>query len=178
MLIDFFCSHSSGINIYDVSDGRLIESFIGQMGRRIETIKMVQLESKTQIILYCTLTDRKYTIDKQINGVLYSGNVVQQVEFCVTEYRELSTITELSKNHIVITMHTEKKTQSATILYKLIENTDVDEKDQCCVCFHFTEKNKALIPRGHTQFCEKCIQGLKTCPLCEKEISRILPIYR
>jgi hypothetical protein len=174
-----FCSLSNGcVNIHDVSDGRLIESFFEQMGQRIETTKMVAFESKTQIILYCTLTDRKNVIDKQINGVLYSGNISTSAGPGVAERRELSIITELGKNHIVITMHTEKHTQSATILYKLIEETDVEEKDQCCVCFHFTEMNKALIPCGHTQFCEKCIGTLKICPLCEKEISSILPIYR
>ncbi len=78
---------------------------------------------------------------------------------------EGSEITELGDNHIVITMHTENKKEHVSLLYKLIEdmdvNTDVSRKDQCCVCLHFIEKNKALIPCGHTQFCEKCIGILK-----------------
>ncbi len=173
-----FCSHSNGVNIYDVSDGRLIESFFGQIGQRIATKKLIVLESKTQIILYCTITDRKNVIDKQINGITYCGNVIYPAKPGVMEYREGSEITQLGDNYIAITMHTENKAQYMSLLYKLIEDTDVDEKDQCCVCFHFTEKNKALIPCGHTQFCEKCIGVLKKCPLCEKEISSILPIYK
>lgn len=173
-----FCSHNEGVNIYDVSDGRLIESFFAQMGQRIATKKLVVLESKMQIILYCTITDRKSVIEKQINGAAYYGNVIYPAKPGVMERREGSEITQLSDNYIAIMMHTENKTQYASLLYKLIEDTDVDEKDQCCVCFHFTEKNKALIPCGHTQFCEKCIGVLKKCPLCEKEISSILPIYK
>ena len=29
-----------------------------------------------------------------------------------------------------------------TILHKIVEDSGIDEKDQCCVCFGFTEKNK------------------------------------
>lgn len=173
-----FCSHNEGVNIYDALDGRLIESFFAQMVGIRGPKKMVVLESKTQIILYCTITDRKNVIDKQINGVAYYGNVIYPAKPGVMEHRESSHITQLSDNYIAIMMHTENKTQCVSLLYKLIEDTDVDEKDQCCVCFHFTEKNKALIPCGHTQFCETCIGVLKKCPLCEKEISNILPIYK
>ncbi len=174
-----FC-HSSleGMNIYDLLDGHLIESIPVQWVCKIASKQLVALESKTQIILYCTMTGKKNIIDKHINGVLYCGKLNHPARPGVMEYRENSTIEELGKNHIMITMHTENKTQYASLLYKLIEDTDVDEKDQCCVCFHFTEKNKALIPCGHTQFCEKCIGTLKRCPLCEKEISSILPIYK
>ena len=34
-------------------------------------------------------------------------------------------------------------------MYKLIEDTGIDEKDQCSVCLGFAEKNKALVPCGH-----------------------------
>lgn len=175
-----FChSHLEGMNIYDVSDGHLIESIPARWVCKIASKQLVALESKTQIILYCAMTGKKNIIDKQINGVLYCGKLNHPARPDMMEYREKSTIDQLGENYIMITMYTENYAQSATLLYKLIEDTeDVDEKDQCCVCFHFTEKNKALIPCGHTQFCEKCIGTLKKCPLCEKEISSILPIYK
>lgn len=174
-----FCSSRfDGINIYDVSDGRLIESFCGQIVSGIKTKKLVALESKTQIILYCTLTDRKNVIDKQINNILYCGKIIYPASQDAREYRENSQVDLFGDDHIIITMYDEDKTHTATILYKLIEDTNVDEKDQCCVCFHFTDKNKALIPCGHTQFCDKCIGILKKCPLCDKDISSILTIYK
>lgn len=175
-----FCTFPNGVNIYNVLDGRLIESLslFSRAIRRIATKKLVVLESKTQIILYCTVTDRKNIIEKQINGVSHYGDIIYPTRPNIMERRENSEITELGDNHIAITMHTENKTQHATLLYKLIEDTNVDEKDQCCVCFHFTEKNMALIPCGHTQFCENCIGLLKKCPLCDNNITYIQPIYK
>lgn len=65
-------------------------------------------------------------------------------------------------------MYSEINKNTVNLLYKLVEDSGtIDEKDQCSVCFGFAHKNKALVPCGHTQFCENCIGILKKCPLCD-----------
>lgn len=49
--------------------------------------------------------------------------------------------------------------------------------DECAVCFEILDKRIVLIPCGHTQICSDCASRLDTCPLCNKEIQKSLPIY-
>lgn len=65
-----------------------------------------------------------------------------------------------------------------TKIYKFVDSDDIPEGEQCIICFNRTMKDKALIPCGHTQYCNKCIIDIKTCSLCRKEVEKIIKIYR
>ena len=45
-----------------------------------------------------------------------------------------------------------------------------------CSFFSLTERNHALVPCGHTQFCEQCITQFSNCPICRKDDS-VIKIY-
>lgn len=53
-----------------------------------------------------------------------------------------------------------------------------ENENECCICLQDIKGHVALIPCGHTQFCEECIRKQKICPLCKKEITNILKIYK
>jgi hypothetical protein len=63
-------------------------------------------------------------------------------------------------------------------MYKLSDEEDVNEENQCVICFKFTDKTKVLIPCGHAKYCETCIQKIKNdnCPLCNSKIHFVVKI--
>ena len=65
-----------------------------------------------------------------------------------------------------------------SILLKLRNINDLIPDDmKCVICFKKTEKNRALVPCGHRQYCNNCIKKIKTCSLCRKDISSIISLY-
>jgi len=169
----FSRSHPVNVKIYSALDGRLIESLPDYIYHQvIENKNFVALKSKTHLMLYCTINDKKNMIDRRINGILYYGT-----ENHVGTEEQPPSITQLNDNYVIIKMYSGTNKNEITTLYKVIEDSGVDEKDQCSVCFGYAEKNKALVPCGHTQFCDKCIRILTKCPLCDKNINSILNIY-
>jgi hypothetical protein len=164
-LFSAFLGPGYHVDIHDAMDGHLIESLPGYKYLcEIPNKNYVALLSSTHLMLYCVINDKKIMIDRQIKGKYYGGEC---------------SVTELNDMYIIITMKSQVNNYydyTHTQLYKL---TDIwiDEKDQCRVCSGFTEKKKALVPCGHTQFCDKCIKTLTKCPLCTTEISSVLNIY-
>ena len=64
-----------------------------------------------------------------------------------------------------------------SILYKILDDDDIPEEEQCIICYKRTLRKKILIPCGHTQYCKDCITKIKTCSLCRKNISNIIDIF-
>ena len=59
---------------------------------------------------------------------------------------------------------------------KKIKNTNANE---CCICYEEIKIRHVLIPCGHTQYCEKCIEKLpnQTCSMCKLRYTQILKIF-
>lgn len=54
--------------------------------------------------------------------------------------------------------------------------------NDCIICFNEIKNKVALIPCGHTKFCEKCINDIKDvkdkqCPICRVKYTSILKIF-
>ena len=66
------------------------------------------------------------------------------------------------------------------MIYRYKEDTDIPETEQCTICMRRAKKDKALVPCGHTQYCNKCITGLKEkeCPLCRAKVDMVIKIYK
>jgi len=62
-------------------------------------------------------------------------------------------------------------------IFELKEQSNINEENQCAICSNYTEKNTALVPCGHTKFCNKCITKMKNCVICQKLISSTIRIY-
>ena len=50
-------------------------------------------------------------------------------------------------------------------------------ENQCCVCFEHTNKDMALVPCGHRQYCACCISTMKICPYCNTDVTSIIKIF-
>lgn len=67
--------------------------------------------------------------------------------------------------------------QRALKIYKLLTDDDIPDEEKCVICFNRTKKNQALVPCGHTQYCEDCINKIKKCSLCKTPIDKIIKIF-
>jgi len=47
---------------------------------------------------------------------------------------------------------------------------------RCCICFCYTNKNSVCVPCGHTQYCDKCFEEIKTCQLCKKDVISVVKL--
>ena len=68
------------------------------------------------------------------------------------------------------------------LFYKFIDEDDIPKDNKCVICFSQTDRKRALVPCGHTQLCNDCIEEtkkglLKTCPLCRTDIDSVIKIY-
>ena len=68
------------------------------------------------------------------------------------------------------------------LFYKFIDEDDIPQENKCVICFSQTDRKSALVPCGHTQLCNDCIEEtkkglLKTCPLCRTDIDSVIKIY-
>ena len=52
-----------------------------------------------------------------------------------------------------------------------------DSQERCVVCFEDLLNRFALLPCGHTQFCESCIKKIDNCHLCQSQITSTLRIF-
>ena len=73
----------------------------------------------------------------------------------------------------VIVVYTKNKQE----VYKFKDIDELPDDKKCVVCFGLTERNKAIVPCGHTQFCKNCINKFKECPICRKDVSCVIKIY-
>lgn len=59
----------------------------------------------------------------------------------------------------------------------IITKDIIKEEDQCCVCFKYTNKEYALIPCGHTQYCNTCINNIIDCAICRTPKTMFIKIF-
>jgi len=53
---------------------------------------------------------------------------------------------------------------------------DPDEKDMCVICWD-SEINTVLLECGHRAVCLDCSNSLAECPMCRKEITRVVRVF-
>jgi hypothetical protein len=49
--------------------------------------------------------------------------------------------------------------------------------EECVICFEHKSNNKALVPCGHTNYCNICIDKLENCAVCRGKITSVLTLY-
>lgn len=62
-------------------------------------------------------------------------------------------------------------------LYKEELKNKECKSDICCICMEEIIKKVALIPCGHTAYCNKCIRKIDKCALCKSYITNVMNIY-
>ena len=86
------------------------------------------------------------------------------------------------KNHTFTKQKAEliKKIKSQEVEINNLKNQLLDaipEQNRCCICFGYTDKKKVIVPCGHTQYCNTCINKLKQCALCNKNVNSIVELF-
>ena len=96
-----------------------------------------------------------------------------------TIFINLTQISIVSNKHISV-KYTSPNNDTSTklVLYKFINDDDIPDSEKCVICMAKTEKEKALVPCGHTQFCDKCIDDIKVCSLCRKKVTLVMKIFK
>jgi len=110
----------------------------------------------TELIIY------DYNDNKELETIQCSKTPVIQYQQCDNYY-----IVNTGKN---------------LLFYKFIDEDDIPQENKCVICFSQTDRKRALVPCGHTQLCNDCIEEtkkglLKTCPLCRNDIDSVIKIY-
>jgi chromosome segregation ATPase len=57
------------------------------------------------------------------------------------------------------------------------EQKTSEHVDECCICMNKLTERYVLIPCGHTQTCDKCIDKVTKCPLCKKVFKKVLKVF-
>lgn len=76
----------------------------------------------------------------------------------------------------IIIVHKDK-----TEFFVLKDAEEVAKENECVVCFKHTDKNHALFPCGHTQYCGACITKIvekKQCCICKSTVSETIKIFK
>ena len=58
-----------------------------------------------------------------------------------------------------------------------LSDEEVQDSDACSVCME-RRKSHVLVPCGHFQFCEDCVRGCTTCPLCRSDVMQVVRVYQ
>jgi len=93
----------------------------------------------------------KYDIQKQ-NEIL-TKQLIESKNKIEEQFKEINDLKEQLKNNVPI-------------------------QYQCCICFGFTNKEKIIIPCGHTNYCNSCIFKIHECALCKIKIDKVISIYK
>jgi hypothetical protein len=64
-----------------------------------------------------------------------------------------------------------------SILYRIGE-IEIPESERCVICFEKAEKEYILIPCGHIQYCNVCINKIRECALCRSAIENKVKIIK
>jgi len=93
--------------------------------------------------------------------------------------QQIKTITPIIRyiNQKFIIMHKDDKSE----IYILKDADEIAKENECVICFHTTEKIRALVPCGHTQYCDACIKKIsesKECHICKEEVQSVIKIIK
>lgn len=127
-------------------------------------IKLCKSYSKSWFVTNDSHIAKTMTYEKMYLNECYKTNELHKT----LKYFKIKN-EELNKNN-------EELLNEYTDLKKILTDT-IPLENQCCICFGFTRKNKFLQPCGHTQYCNRCINEIKSCAVCESNIEQVKSIY-
>ena len=105
-------------------------------------------------------------------------SLVQDDQNC----EETTTLVEelLSRLEIVESKLRKQNKQLKDQKEKLEEQTEKLEEQResalCRICLD-RERNTVILPCGHATCCKECAKPLQNCPICRKEIDKVLEIF-
>ena len=113
---------------------------------------------------------------------------IDLIEFLVSYIQEITKLNkeyccrfietfERQREHAMLVASNKEKDKKIEELIAQIK-TLVPPSKQCCVCFGRANKKKTLIPCGHRQYCDVCLEKLNgKCAICRTSIENIIGIY-
>lgn len=133
-------------------------------------------ESNNGFVTHCMCNDKFLVLKQQKLNKYHYFDIENKVIIDTGEFDEWKKIND----KLVLVEYNSIAPNNGNLLIKQICGPgEKASNNDCIICFHEIQNKVALISCGHSQFCEKCINSLKTkhCPICRKGYSSILKIY-
>ena len=117
-----------------------------------------------------------------IHGIIFISGINELIIYDYINNKELETIINKTQNGSFILEQKGDyciiKDGKSTSFYKFIKEDEIPDENKCVVCFSRTLRKSALVPCGHTQFCQKCIKSnFENCPLCREKIEKVIKLF-
>lgn len=159
------------------------------------TLEIISEYKDKKILFFSKCGPNNYDQTKSTRRQYYGGITFLhgQDELIIYDYinnKELDTIVNINsaiihhKGGNYYTIQNGSKTGNTfigktTSLYNFIKEDDIPDENKCVICFSNTSRKKVLVPCGHTQFCEECLDNieLRNCPLCREYIEKIIKLF-
>jgi hypothetical protein len=166
--------------IIDVESGKVNSTIYDKYGRTKHNVIepycikecIIPMINDTTLILYNFITgDELLNINRaQHQTVSLDSKVAININY-ITVKDNIIRIGSCERSH----GHT---TISNNHVYIIKSDADVPLEDQCVICFKRTNKSHLLVPCGHTQYCEKCINKISDCSICRATIKQVIKIQK
>jgi len=120
------------------------------------------------------LLKEKYILLRHDNykTILYdfvNNEIIQEIENCTIVHYDIENDIFLYKK----TPTNPRSVDENIYILRLIEDNNIPEEDQCCVCFGRIKERYLMFSCGHTRTCFDCLEQIKkekgNCPLCRTE---------
>lgn len=130
---------------------------------------IVILLQKTHYVFYDIIND------KIIQTISYKSDIeISAPSNPNIKTKIISPVVRFANNKFIVT-----HASGENDIYVLKDSNDIARENECVVCFHHTDKQFALVPCGHTQYCIDCIAdvALKECHICKKTVQASIKIF-
>jgi len=96
------------------------------------------------------------------------------------EYHEIAQLTSKVESHKKLINTKTSELQNIVNLNSGTNNNvaTIDHEDDklCAICMD-SGITHVLVPCGHAKFCSSCVQDIKECPVCRKEVTMCMKLY-
>jgi len=118
-------------------------------------------------------TYKQICLDKSVCGLPHDIELIWQI----TSKNNTTNVTPLISFNPTIAP--EKKYVDNTISDLVIDSTNLvmTVKNDCCMCFGKINDKYVMIPCGHARTCISCANMLNNCPLCRKNIEKVIKVF-
>ena len=152
--------------VHECRKNNIVNVNVDNINENITITNRINITNTNRINITNTNHEIELTIE-ELNGIINNtvdiNENITNTNHEIEELNYINTICDIENN---ITEDSQEN----------IKNKNTEE---CCICIIQYNQKYALVPCGHTQMCFNCYNKLqqKKCPLCKKQIERIIKIY-
>lgn len=120
--------------------------------------------------IYCSLSGNRILTDSKFNHYSVIGNML--LVYSINKVPQLNGVDRIESYNV--SGYKIIRKQSAGLAASTIA-------EECAICFtEILKKTKALVPCGHSNFCENCLTDktpVSVCPVCKSDVTQTMKLY-